>query len=232
MISGIKRYLIVGIFLFSGTLSAQVTLRTPGGKIVQSPGGKIITSPVVAFSCGTSVVTYDGEVYRTIPVVNAEGKTQCWLAENLRYDSGDVWKAGTEFINPSGNDNTWGSQMNYGYQYSWTTAGGINGMTDPSARTQGICPSGWAMPSRNDWSKIIASNGGPVSGQSSAWSTLRLTMAGADGSGQTTTGYYWSSLHIDSSTAFILFLTSSSATLTGQSKTKRFSVRCIKSDAP
>lgn len=87
----------------------------------------------------------DGQQYKTITYCNG----QTWMAENLNYDV--PWRYGLGHfadtfitsVSPSGY---------LGRVYSWTVLmnGGSSSSTSPSG-VQGICPSGWHVPSDAEW---------------------------------------------------------------------------------
>ena len=84
--------------------------------------------------------------------------SQCWLAENLRQEQ-NAYGQEIAYYRPF-NDNP-ANVENYGYLYSWYSAVGVPEgdntatpvtMTDEFGEpyVQGICPIGWALPSRSD----------------------------------------------------------------------------------
>ncbi len=92
---------------------------------------------------GTLVDTRDGHVYRTVGV-----GSNTWMAQNLDYrlpgtDSGSCVS------------NSIDSCTKYGRQYTWANALGTSASskTVPSG-VQGICPSGWHLPSDGEWSSL------------------------------------------------------------------------------
>jgi len=89
----------------------------------------------------------DGKKY--VYVTIGDGATaQTWMAENLSYDPG----GGLPNSNCNGDRNT------YGCYYNWSTA--MNGAPlDPSG-VQGICPSGWHLPLKEEWEVLITAVGG------------------------------------------------------------------------
>ena len=113
-----------------------------------------------ADSCGgTTVTDYDGNVYRTIPIGQ-----QCWMRENLRtthYADGTAIAFGsgssttTPYLYaPNGNNLT---VPEYGYLYNWVAAmhGAASSETNPSG-VQGVCPTGWHVPSNAEWLQLIS----------------------------------------------------------------------------
>jgi len=79
--------------------------------------------------CGQYTVDYGGQVYHTVQVGE-----QCWFKENLNYEIGNSWCYG---------DNSDYCDV-YGRLYDWATA-------------LSACPSGWHLPSDEEW-KILEGN--------------------------------------------------------------------------
>ncbi len=85
-------------------------------------------------SCpGIPTITYQGQTYNTVLIGE-----QCWLKENMNYETGNSWC----YANNQTNCET------YGRLYDWETA-------------LGVCPSGWHLPTDEEW-KILE---GTVDGQ-------------------------------------------------------------------
>ncbi|MCF8350287.1 MAG: hypothetical protein K9H15_03920 [Bacteroidales bacterium] len=72
---------------------------------------------------GQTSLTYGGQTYDLVEIGD-----QCWMAENLNYETGNSWC----YDNNSSNCDT------YGRLYDWSTA-------------LGACPSGWHLPSDDEW---------------------------------------------------------------------------------
>jgi uncharacterized protein (TIGR02145 family) len=93
----------------------------------------IIAFSSVAQETGTFTDSRDEKDYKTVKI-----GTQTWMAENLSYKaSSDCWA----YIN----DESFVSI--YGYLYSWEAA-------------KAACPSGWHLPSDEEWSTLINYLGG------------------------------------------------------------------------
>jgi len=95
-----------------------------------------------------TVTDISGNVYTTVQIGN-----QCWMAENLKtqHQTGNSWCYGN---NPS-NCNL------YGRMYDWAAVmnGSSSSNTVPSG-VQGICPSGWHVPSDAEWNILVSYLGG------------------------------------------------------------------------
>jgi uncharacterized protein (TIGR02145 family) len=102
--------------------------------------------------CGTATFTAsqfcdhrDDKIYKKVTI-----NTQTWMAENLNYNADGSWCYG---------DNTGGDSQNrcgtYGRLYNWNTAmaEAASSTANPSG-VQGVCPSGWHLPSQAEWDAL------------------------------------------------------------------------------
>ena len=108
---------------------------------------------------GTPALTdIDGNVYNTVQI-----GSQCWMKENLRttrYADSTEIPASSEYSTTSPyryapNNN--GTDMTaYGYLYNWPAVmrGAGTSESNPSG-VQGICPTGWHVPSSAEWAQLI-----------------------------------------------------------------------------
>ncbi len=95
---------------------------------------------------GTPTVNFQGQVYNTVEIGN-----QCWFKENLNYETGNSWC----YDNDPNNCNT------YGRLYNWATLmNGEASSTSVPSGVQGICPSGWHVPSDKEWTILTDFLGG------------------------------------------------------------------------
>ena len=102
-----------------------------------------------------TVTDIDGNVYNTVTI-----GTQVWLKENLRTtklnDGTDIPYVtnGTEWqlLSTPGycyNDNSWSNAITYGSLYNWYTV-----------NTGKLCPTGWHVPSSEEWAALTNYLGG------------------------------------------------------------------------
>lgn len=193
------------------------------------------------------ILDQEGNVYRTIVI-----GTQEWMAENLKtsiYRNGDPILTGV--VDTEWGDTIVGSwaanpyvsdyECPYGKLYTWYA------VTDPRS----ICPTGWHMPTHDEWGTLVnflggssvaggkmktltlwegtnvgATNESGFSGLPGGWSQPE----GYASFGQS--GYYWSSTEstTNSTYGFYRQLQKNGANVIngGHAKSKGFSVRCVK----
>ena len=190
---------------------------------------------------GLPIVTYAGKVYNTVQIGN-----QCWLKENLYVgtmipgsdtakDNGIIEKYC--YNNDPANCNTYGGLYQWNEAMQYTTAEGA----------QGICPSGWHIPTYAEFQTLITA----VNGDGNALKAIG--QGTVDGAGTNTSGfsallsgyrygsgtfgslsyyaYFWSSTEYYSTGAYYMFLhySYSSIHLVYYSyEASGFSVRCVK----
>jgi uncharacterized protein (TIGR02145 family) len=105
-------------------------------------------------SCGQPMMdSRDGKIYNTVLI-----GAQCWMAANL---NAGVKIAGTTdqtnngivekycYLNDEANCNVYGGLYRWNEMMDYTTSSNSN----PSER-QGICPTGWHVPSDDEWSQL------------------------------------------------------------------------------
>ena len=100
----------------------------------------------------------DGNTYAMVTIGN-----QTWMAENLRYADGiDVGlSSSTTVARRFYPDNVSSNVSIYGYLYNWPAAmNGENSSAENPSGVQGICPSGWHLPSNSEWQQLCDALGG------------------------------------------------------------------------
>ncbi|MGN7888401.1 FISUMP domain-containing protein [Dyadobacter sp. 22481] len=96
------------------------------------------TQAVIAQSTGTFTDSRDGQTYKTISFKEAmTGKTVTWLAQNLNYK--------VEGSHPY--DDHENNRNEFGLLYTWDAA-------------KKACPSGWHLPTDNEWAMLVNQFGG------------------------------------------------------------------------
>jgi len=115
--------------------------------ISSNDSGGIHWNPSIRYAS----LSYGGQTYRTVKI-----GTQTWMAENLNYKVDSSW---WHKNNPD-------SGAKYGRFYTWAAAMNLpeycNHVSCASMITskhQGICPSGWHVPSGLDWDTLMTAVG-------------------------------------------------------------------------
>ena len=121
---------VAGLMLWCNDCGTSGELQVYNGtEWVNMLGG----AAAVPFTCGTSSMTdADGNTYNTVLI-----GTQCWMAENLNYETADSWWY----------DNSATSGDVYGRLYNWDAA-----LT--------ACPDGWHLPTDTEWTTLTDYLGG------------------------------------------------------------------------
>jgi uncharacterized protein (TIGR02145 family) len=191
----------------------------------------------------------DGQKYVYVTI-----GSQTWMAENLNYGGpasnpnsigmcvGASGASGT-LVSSGGHCGT------YGRLYNWSAAmnGATSSTTNPSG-IQGVCPSGWHLPSDAEWTALTNHVGSPAGTRlkaSSGWSSGNGTdvfgfsalPGGGGGSGGFYLvgdfGYWWSATEDDASFAWLRYMSSNYSNVYSVNYDKSphlFSVRCVKSE--
>lgn len=97
-------------------------------------------------------LVYEGETYATALVGG-----RLWMAENLRYKPASAaWKAGIWYPKEGAS-----GVAAKGLLYDWTTAFGGETFDGQAASVQGVCPSGWHIPVREELEALVDSGCDP-----------------------------------------------------------------------
>ena len=152
---------------------------------VSSPSDVALASPCKTDQVDTCVygtlTDFDGQTYKTVTI-----GTQTWMAENLNYEADGSYCYNDDTTNCS----------KYGRLYTWTTAVGYVPASNstriynlPSGHVQGVCPSGWHLPSKAEWETLFVAVGGALT----AGEVLK-SMSGWDSRGKGTDVFGFSAL--------------------------------------
>ena len=165
-------------------------LTTPCGKYVEFPKKYIVMYP----PCGGTMTVEDADhnVYQTVRV-----GCECWTKPNLKTITGVT---GNSYVYQNKDANI----EKFGRLYSWYSAVGLpenstnapDTITDPVSHVkyiQGICPEGWAVPTKASFESLYQAAGENVKNiKSTNISTWLTDMAGTDITGFSAVGagYY------------------------------------------
>jgi uncharacterized protein (TIGR02145 family) len=139
----------------SGTATGTFTVRATVGSITHD-------CEVTIDDC-SSVTDAEGNSY----VAAKFGAAGCWMTQNLRSTTGLTrnGNAGSDaslkyYYYPEYKQATFTAHTEYGLLYTWAAATGRTGVStnegnDPGqTQYQGICPTGWHVPSDYEWSQL------------------------------------------------------------------------------
>jgi uncharacterized protein (TIGR02145 family) len=132
-----------------------------GGKLMprSSSSGASSSSSEVALGSSSSIKyrilkdNRDGKEYKTVVI-----GTQTWMAENLNYNASGSKCGDGKLLS----DNNTSFCDTYGRLYDWSTAMGFEASCNTSdctnqinAKHQGVCLSGWHIPSNTEWDSLF-----------------------------------------------------------------------------
>ena len=223
------------------------------------------SSSKIGYFCGTRTETFDPDLYECKTgdkIYLKSGLTdsrnskaynavliggQVWMAENLNYNAGNS----KCYSNSEANCNT------YGRLYNWATAMNIDQSFNSasftaSAKHQGICPSGWHLPSSAEWTTLTdftggASTAGTKLKAASGWNTSGSYIPGTDNYGFSalpggyasssgsfgsvdSDGAWWSATEYNASNAYYrnIYYNNASVGTYDNGKSRLYFVRCVK----
>lgn len=181
----------------------------------------ILAISLNAQETGTFTDARDSLTYKTVEI-----GSQVWMAENLAYkpSKGNYWAY----------NNKQSNAKKYGYLYNWHTA-------------QNVCPTGWHLPSDEEWAlltEFAGKNEGAKLKANSGWSnngngTDDYGFSAIPGSFRRNGGLFgsindfggwWTTTASNASNAYIRYMKSNSNNVSKRYHVKRwgFSVRCLK----
>ena len=157
---------IFQVILTDMTPATTYYVRAFAANSVDTVYGNEVSFTTVAASVGrdgrpclglSTVSDADGNVYNTVRIGQ-----QCWMKENLRTtkyaDSTNIvlgFSPSTTMACYYYPNNDFSVVAEYGYLYNWRAV--MNGTTSSEANpsgVQGICPTGWHVPSNAEWTQL------------------------------------------------------------------------------
>ena len=215
----------------SKPLSSSSISQKSSSSVISSTSS--VSSPVSSWSgggagaIGSITDSRDGQTYKTVTV-----GTQTWMAQNLTYKTANSYCYG----DTSSNCNK------YGRLYTWDAAASA-------------CPSGWHLPTKEEFETLFTvvggqSTAGKMLKSTSGWSSSGDSVSGTDafsfsalpagyrnGAGDFTSegefAYFWSSTENNYGNVYLVYLyyNSGKANMNLDLKSDGFSVRCVKGES-
>lgn len=190
----------------------------------------------------------NGKVYNTVKI-----GAQCWMKENLNIGtriSGSTAQTDNDIFEKYCYNNLETNCNVYGGLYEWDEIMNYTSSSDanPSGR-QGICPTGWHIPSDAEWVQLLLYLGGNIVAGGKMketglthWASPNYGASNSSGFTAlpggtlmgifaffTENGFFWSSEEEDSQTSWTLYLSYNDefAGRYNYTKTYAFSARCV-----
>jgi uncharacterized protein (TIGR02145 family) len=200
-------------------------------------GDTTCSSGTCQFACGANSVTdvRDGQVYPTVQI-----GSQCWMTKNMNVGSmvaSSTVQSNNSVIEKHCYDDVSANCMTDGGLYQWAEAVQyMNGAANssnwnplPTGNVQGICPSGWHIPSDNEENELVQYLKDGTStcdaNRSGTWDCAgagtKLRVGGSSGFNALLPGYKLSGANYVNRNQFVFFLTTS---LSGTSADWNFEV--------
>ena len=239
---------------YTGATSSSLALQNADSAALDSNLYRVIISNtcesitsdsalVSFFTCPSSLTdARDGKSYNVVKI-----GSQCWMAENLDFNASGS--------NDWCYDNNASNCTTYGRLYFWTTAmsGSGSSNSNPSG-VQGVCPSGWHLPSDAEWTELETYLGGtsvaggkmketgtthwnsPNSGATNSSGFTALPGGHSDSGGPAfynlgKYGYWWTATEQNASLAWYRYIGNSGGSISRSAVNKGntgFSVRCVR----
>ncbi len=173
----------------------------------------------------------DGRKYKTVKI----GR-QWWFAQNLNYETENshCYNDSTKYCDKYGRLYTWADAVGKSEEEC-----GVRHVCNLTLLVQGVCPSGWHVPSNYEWNDLLVYVGGDeIAGEvlkSSSEAGFALLYAGrinyaGDFIQEGRSAFIWSSSEVDDYDSYYVdfYYTYSKVFLEDADKTDGYSVRCVK----
>lgn len=173
----------------------------------------------------------DGQKYKTVKI----GR-QWWFAQNLNYETetSHCYNDSTKYCDKYGRLYTWADAVGKSEEEC-----GVRHVCNLTLPVQGVCPSGWHVPSNYEWNDLLVYVGGDeIAGEvlrNSSEGGFALLYAGrinfaGDFVQEGRSACIWSSSEVDDYDSYYVdfYYTYSKVFLEDADKTDGYSVRCVK----
>lgn len=210
-----------------------------------------IVTTSAGHTCNTGAPDYDTCIYDTILIGD-----QCWLKQNINIGTittSDTAQTDNSILEKHCYGDNYANCQTYGGLYQWgETIQYLDGASDttdwspePTGNVQGLCPTGWHVPTSDEWSILDTYIGSgnltqpALKAQTPYWDGLDTYgfsglpggwLANSSYNYLYTRAYFWASSIANSTNAFARWLVNGSETFgaLGYSRAYSSSVRCLR----
>ena len=231
----------------SSSVAFSSSTKSSSSEKAESSSSKV-TEPAEV-TAGTMIDSRDGQTYKTVTI-----GTQTWMAQNLNYETANsyCYADNASYCSKYGRLYTWAAAMDSVGTWSANSKGcGKGKACSPTYPVQGVCPSGWHLPTKAEFETLFTAVGGQstagkmlksttgwkayrgiINEDAFAFSALPAGYRNNDGdySVEGDDAYFWSSTECNSNNAYLMDLNYyfGDAYLDFNYKDYGFSVRCLK----
>lgn len=220
-------------FVVSSSSIEKIFSSSSKGSVSSSSDQNDVSSSSAKEDWPTDSVTdeRDGQKYKTVKI----GR-QWWFAQNLNYETetSHCYNDSTKYCDKHGRLYTWADAVGKSEEEC-----GVRHVCNLTLPVQGVCPSGWHVPSNYEWNDLLVYVGGDeIAGEvlrNSSEGGFALLYAGrinfaGDFVQEGRSACIWSSSEVDDYDSYYVdfYYTYSKVFLEDADKTDGYSVRCVK----
>lgn len=172
------------VLAFAAALSLLASCDSGSNSSKDDPNSTGNTGSTIPWNSSVSYgsLGYGGQTYKTVTI-----GTQTWMAENLNYAVDSSWYS-------YGSDAD--SAKKYGRLYTWAavmklpdSCNRVACASRVQSKHQGVCPTGWHVPSDAEWTVLTTYIGGEAAAGTKLKSTSGWSYNGVPGNGMDAYGF-------------------------------------------
>ena len=139
------------VTLNADTATVKIVVSSPNTITTHTYTVSVVRKAATLVGSGTFTDIRDGQVYKYVTI-----GSQVWMAQNLNYDTLNgtgswCYNDSSKYCSTYGRLYSWATVMKLDTSYNRKRWGGSD-----RVHRQGICPSGWRVPTDTEWGALIA----------------------------------------------------------------------------